>query len=216
MVKRIKISCKGTSTCKIDQLKNFQGELKRLPKKQKEQLKKSIIKHGFKVPVFVWKKNILDGHQRLKVVSELVEEGWVINDKIPVVSIPAKNKNEAKEILLQISASYGQITNDGLEEFIGDTDMSLEQLQNDLSLPGINWSEFGVEDNTQSPEIEFSEELLESHNYIVLYFDNEVDWMSAKDKLGIKTKHSLDSKKGYERKGIGRVIKGVDVIEKIN
>jgi hypothetical protein len=36
---------------------------------------------------------------------------------------------------------------------------------------------------------------MESHNYVVLYFDNEIDWMTAVDKLAIKTKKTPDSRK---------------------
>jgi hypothetical protein len=49
----------------------------------------------------------------------------------------------------------------------------------------------------------------------VLYFDNEIDWMTAVDKLAIKTKKTPDSRKWYERAGIGRVVRGADVISRI-
>lgn len=64
-------------------------------------------------------------------------------------------------------------------------------------------------------EIEFSEELYESHNYVMLYFDNDVDWMTAKEKLGIKTVKAKDAKPGYERSGIGRVIDGGKFLERL-
>src|SRR5690606_27258521 len=68
----------------------------------------------------------------------------------------------------------------------------------------------------EKPEMEFTEELLEEHNYIVLYFDNKMDWQTACDKLGIKTVKALDSKEGYERTGVGRVIRGADVIARLD
>ena len=37
------------------------------------------------------------------------------------------------------------------------------------------------------PEIAFSEELMESHNYVVLYFDNEIDWNAAQTRFGLQT-----------------------------
>ena len=45
-------------------------------------------------------------------------------------------------------------------------------------------------------EVEWSEELLEEHNYIVLYFDNTTDWMTACDKFGIEKKKRLGTIKG--------------------
>lgn len=65
------------------------------------------------------------------------------------------------------------------------------------------------------PEIEFSQELLEEHNYVVLYFDNELDWASAQSKLGIETVKAPDATDTYERKGVGRIIRGVDVIARL-
>ena len=63
------------------------------------------------------------------------------------------------------------------------------------------------------PEVKFSEELLECHNYIVLYFDNDVDWLQAKTLFDLKTvKDSSSTDESYTRRGIGRVIKGSDAI----
>jgi hypothetical protein len=67
----------------------------------------------------------------------------------------------------------------------------------------------------EEPDVDFSEELLEEHNYVVLYFDNSVDWLQAESIFGLKTVKALDSKKGYKKQGIGRVIRGVDAIERI-
>jgi len=56
---------------------------------------------------------------------------------------------------------------------------------------------------------------LEEHNYIVLYFTNEIDWLQAKTLFGLKTVKALDSKKGFEKMGIGRVLNGAEAIERI-
>lgn len=67
----------------------------------------------------------------------------------------------------------------------------------------------------EKPEVEFTEELLESHNYVVLYFDNDVDWLQAKTLFDLKTVKALDSKKGYEKQGVGRVLNGADAIKRL-
>ncbi len=69
--------------------------------------------------------------------------------------------------------------------------------------------------NQEKPEIEFSEELLESHNYVVLYFDNDVDWLQIQTILGLKTVKPLHAKKGFAVAGVGRVVKGAAAIEAI-
>ena len=69
-------------------------------------------------------------------------------------------------------------------------------------------------------EVEFTQVLDECHNYVVLYFDNEVDWLQAQTLLGIKpvrlksTKKDGDNING-QKTGIGRVLRGVDVINRL-
>ena len=65
------------------------------------------------------------------------------------------------------------------------------------------------------PEIPFTPELWESHNYIVLYFDNDIDWVAAQDVFGLKRVKTPDSRKGYESVGIGRVLNGADIMRKV-
>ena len=70
------------------------------------------------------------------------------------------------------------------------------------------------------PEVEFTQVLDEYHNYVVLYFDNEVDWLQAQTILELKPVRLLSTKKGEENirskmVGIGRVLRGVDVISRL-
>ena len=66
-----------------------------------------------------------------------------------------------------------------------------------------------------APEVPFAEELLEKHNYVVLYFDNDVDWLQALTLFDIHTVKDSSALPGYERRGIGRVIRGADAINRI-
>lgn len=61
----------------------------------------------------------------------------------------------------------------------------------------------------------FTEEVLEEHQYVVLYFDNSMDWAMAKEVFELETVNALDSREGYERCGIGRVVKGQEILEKL-
>ena len=61
-------------------------------------------------------------------------------------------------------------------------------------------------------EIEFSEDLFLEHNYIVLYFDNSMDWEVAQEVYGLKQTKSLDSSDNTKKIGIGRVVKGKNFI----
>ena len=72
----------------------------------------------------------------------------------------------------------------------------------------------------ETPEIEFTQILDETHNYIVLYFDNEVDWLQAQTLFDIKPSRLLSTKRGEnnvngKKIGVGRVLRGVDVISRL-
>lgn len=54
-----------------------------------------------------------------------------------------------------------------------------------------------------------------THNYIVLYFDNDFDWEVAQDKFGLKKVKDLIPRKG-QPVGVGRVICGKKVLEWLN
>jgi len=141
MSKKIQITCKGQKYVSISNLKNFQGDLKELSKKEFNKLKKSIIKYGFSFPVFVWNDLILDGHQRVYVVLEMMKNGYTIND-IPIVEIDAENEKEASEKLLLASSGYAKITNEGLYEYLSVKDLDALILKDVLDLPTVDMDKF--------------------------------------------------------------------------
>lgn len=98
------------------------------------------------------------------------------------------------------------------------SEFRIEDLKADFSIEDL--SSFGIEiaekEQQEKGEIEFSEELLEEHNYIVLTFDNKCDWLTCCELLDIKTVKTSDSKKGYMRTGVGRVFKGERFLRGLN
>lgn len=132
--------------CKLKPIKELlvlQGELKKLTKENKDKLKKSILKYGFAMPLFIWKDNnyILDGTQRIKVIIELLKEGHTLEteDKLPIVEIEAKDKKEAAELILTISNQYGKITDEGLDWFIEEFQLNIDELSETLNI------DFGID-----------------------------------------------------------------------
>jgi len=63
--------------------------------------------------------------------------------------------------------------------------------------------------------IEFSQELLESRNYVVLYFDNDVDWLNAKTHFKLNSVYSKRCNGKPWSKGIGRVVNGAKYLRRI-
>lgn len=78
-----------------------------------------------------------------------------------------------------------------------------------------------IEEEIIKPEEEFTESLEEEHNYIVLFFKNDIDWLQAQSLFDIKpVKNLAKSKtgkitKGSNQIGIGRVIDGAKALDKI-
>lgn len=151
----IKIKCKGSRSVSYGTLKTFQGNLKSLSEKRAKELMAQIKELGWIAPVFVYNKNeIIDGHQRLAVLPTLIAEGYTI-DKIPVVDITANTRTEAAKILLAINSRYGEISNEGLYEFMSNMELEVEDII-ELELPDINIDEFIPEFFVDSPLVKKS------------------------------------------------------------
>jgi hypothetical protein len=140
-LKKIKIACKTDRYLHIDELETFQRELKSIDDEAMEKLKKSISKYGFSFPIFVWKYNILDGHQRLEAVKRLIDDGYQMDDRrLPVVEIQAGNETEAAEKLLLINSRYATIEQDGFDSFVSDFSIDLSEIEGLLEIPEIDLS----------------------------------------------------------------------------
>ncbi len=77
-------------------------------------------------------------------------------------------------------------------------------------------------DEERLGRIPFTEVLGEEHNYVVLYFDNEVDWLQAQTLFELEPVKAMPTSKSGEqsiafqkRIGVGRVINGAKAINKI-
>ena len=128
---RIEINCTGSDTIQLHQLTEFQGELKERSAGDVEKIIKSIKKHGFSFPFFVWKNdgknNVLDGHGRLMALKQMAAAGEEI-PALPCVYISAKDEAEAKEKLLKLNSQYGHMTADSVAEFLGDIKIDFDEL----------------------------------------------------------------------------------------
>ena len=79
----------------------------------------------------------------------------------------------------------------------------------------------GKEKEKQDGDVPFTEVLGEEHNYLVLYFDDSVDWLQAQTIFGLKPVMNYSTRKdgvinkGNKKIGVGRIIKGTDFINKL-
>jgi len=176
-----------------------------------KKLKKSLQSYDYVEPV-IWNEKtnrIVGGHQRVKVMRELGYE----EIQVSVISIDEKKEKRLNIALNKISGDWDL---NKLHLLLGEIDPSdFESIGFDEKEVLKIMDKFSEEEE-EIPEFEFTEELLEEHNYIVLYFDNTLDWQVAQEKFNIRSQHALDSREGYVRKGTGRVIRGADILERIN
>ena len=179
----------------------------------------SIKEFGFKNPIVVDSNNeIIVGHTRLEASKLLGLE------VVPVIVADDLSEEQVKAF---------RIMDNKLSEFAeGDYTKLLEEIEElrnedyDIDLTGFNEAEIGemidsfIEEEEEKaeenkPELEFTKELLEEYQYVVLYFDNTLDWIKAKSVLGLDTVKALRSKGNYERVGTRRIIKGNDIIDRL-
>lgn len=155
------INCSTKDTLPLSALSEFQGNLKHREEADVDKIIRSIQKHGFKVPFFVWshdgQNSVLDGHGRLMALKQLAEQGEEI-PPLPVVYISCKNEAEAKEVLLKINSQYGKMSVESALEFLGDVKVDL----GDLALPDgildfnieVDDIEIETEGDDEVPEVE--------------------------------------------------------------
>ena len=103
----IEINCTGSDTIQLHELTEFQGELKERSAGDVEKIIKSIKKHGFSFPFFVWKNdgknNVLDGHGRLLALQQGGAPGQEV-PALPCVYTGYKNEARAKEKLRKLNS----------------------------------------------------------------------------------------------------------------
>lgn len=154
----IKINCKTSDYLNLEEITPFQGGLKIRDEEDHEKVIKSIRKHGFSVPFFIWKKGktnyCLDGHNRIGALQRLVASGEKI-PPLPVVYVKCKDEADAKELLLKINSQYGHMTKDSVLEFLGDVEVNFDE----ISLPDTTIDFSGVV--TEAEETEGDDEVPE-------------------------------------------------------
>ncbi len=143
--KVVRIACQGAITLPLVYLSEFQGELKTLMEEDYERLKSEIVEEGFSFAVQVWqsegKHYLLDGHQRVRTLRKMCDDGWEIPD-LPVSLVFADNYQQAKRKCLGAASNYGRVTNDGLLGYIQDMDFTPVQLQESYRFGDLDVDKF--------------------------------------------------------------------------
>ena len=192
------VKCKGSGVRDISQLDNFQGDLKVLSEENYTKMKKEILELGFCEPVTIWKNKILNGHQRVKTLTRMKEEGYEI-PKIPVNVVDAKDKKEAKKIILSLTSQFGKITNQGLYDFMKEAEIDLSEVMESFSFSDINMKDveslFGTDeinlefediDDSEVPDVDLEGTVPNKTTYIVVTFDDGENVNHILEQIGIR------------------------------
>ena len=126
-MKTIRIACRGAEAVQWDKLVPFQGALKTLSEENYQKFKAEILRDGFAEPISVWKREkpfhdltyvVLNGHQRLATIRRMVtEEGYSV-PALPVSIVYVQDEKQANELVLALTAQYGEMTNESLAAFL--------------------------------------------------------------------------------------------------
>ena len=175
---------------------------------QVEQVARSITEFGFTNPILIDETGtIIAGHGRLLAALSLGLES------VPTITLNGLSEDQRKAYVI---ADNKLALNSGWNEKMLMREMfALDDNDYDLTLMGFDNKELqklldldAGPDGEVEGEIEFSEELGESHNFVVLYFDNDIDWLSAQTHFNLPSVHSKRANGQQWSKGIGRVVNG--------
>lgn len=144
---------------------------------------------------------VLGGNMRLRACMEAGMK------EVPIIHADQLTPEQQREFIIKDNVGFGEWDWETLAN-----EWDVEELNNwGLDVPDINDIE-ETKDVPDAGEVEFSEELMLEHNYIVLYFDNPLDWEVAQKTYGLKPVKSNDPAPGVQKYGIGRVVNGKDFI----
>lgn len=183
-----------------------------------ERLKRQIKRLGdYKPLVCVEERGrfvVLGGNMRLRAYKELGRRS------VEVSIVKARTDAERLAYALSDNDRAGAYDEDALERVAGAAagELDFTDFKVDLGAAvalsdvlGGGAAEGGGAGGAEK-EIEISPEVMESHNYVVLYFDNEVDWLAAQQVFELKTVRGVDT---LGQTGVGRVVRGADVLKRL-
>ena len=193
----------------IGDLKAYDKNSRTHSKKQVAQVVASIKEVGFTNPWLVDEGNtLIAGHGRLMAAKELKM------DEIPCVRLSHLSEAQKKAYVI---ADNKIALNSGWDDDLLKSELAdLDDLGFDVSVTGFDdiLEDAGM-GGEQEGEVKFSEYLNEAHNYVVLYFENDIDWLQAQTHFNLESVHSKRANGKTWSKGIGRVVDGAEYLKKL-
>nr|DAZ33362.1 MAG TPA: ParB protein [Caudoviricetes sp.] len=199
----------------IRELKPYKKNAKKHPKEQVERIMNSIKQFGFfeHRAVAIDKDDyVVEGHGRILAAKKA---GLT---QVPTICLDDMTEEQIK--------AWRLIENKTAESSYDETLISKEieeLLQSDIDMEAFGFSVDILEDETieVEPDVPFTEILNEENNYIVLKFNNKIDWLNAMGLFGIEKAKAYPTRKEGNKKsfgmraGVGRVLDGQKALERV-
>ena len=137
-------------TAEYKKLSPLQGNLKDLTEERYEDLKGKILELGFSEPISVWIEPateiiyVLNGHQRLKTITKMIEDEGYSCGPIPLAEVEADDIQQAKLKILSLTSQFGIMDKQGLYEFMTEADLKMPDLEG-FAFPDIDLTNFETE-----------------------------------------------------------------------
>ncbi len=145
----IKIACTGAALLTIDELQEFQDDLKDLSEKNYQRMRKEIVETGVGFPFRCWRFEgavwIIGGHQAKRTLIRLRDEEGFEIPRVPVSWIEARDRKEAKRRVLQDIAQYGKVQRQKFFDFLGDAGIDIDFVQEQFDIPDFDMPGFKFE-----------------------------------------------------------------------
>lgn len=195
---------------KVSELKPF-AKNPRINEGAVEAVSRSIERWGFYNPILINSKmEIIAGHTRYKAAAKL---GAV---EIPAVVVDVEGAEfQALNIMDNRSAELSRWDFRQLADNLN----ALTKARFPVHLAGFTAREASrlIEESRRKvveagAMVPFTEELHESNNYLLIHFDNDIDWTQAVSIFKIKTVRARFTKFEGGKQGVGRVLKWKDLL----
>ena len=220
-IDEIKVHCAHSDIVAVKDLKPNPKNPNRHPENQIEILAKVIQAQGWRQPIKVSNQSgyIVSGHGRYEAAIFMGAE---------FVPVDYQDYDSEESELADLLAD------NRIAELADMDDKKLAELFAELNDTDFDFGIAGYADEMVAAlvdaidgdleivgEVPFTDVLREEHNYIVLYFDNEVDWLQAESLFALETVKALSTRtdgkmsENMKRQGVGRVLNGAVALEAI-
>lgn len=200
----------------IRELKPYKKNAKKHPKEQVERIANSIKEFGFfeHRAVAIDKNDcVVEGHGRILAAKKAGLK------QVPTICLDNLTEEQIKAWRL----IENKTAESGYDETLISEEIN-ELLKSDIDMEAFGFSIDALEDETieVEPDVPFTEILNEENNYIVLKFNNKVDWLNAMGMFGIEKAKAYPTRKDGNKKsfgmraGVGRVLDGVEALERVS